>query len=252
MSSELFEWGVIGVLVSAALVFPLLFFISAPYGRHSRPGWGPVLPARLGWVLMELPSPICFIWMFLQGPNSGNIVPLMLAAMYLAHYLYRAFIYPLRMRGSGKTNPLLTVAMAFIFNIFNGSLNGWAISSLGGHLTDSWLTDPRFLLGVALFIIGATINLRSDAALRRLRKPGDSGYSIPNTGLHRHVASPNYFGEIIEWTGFALAAWTLPAATFLIFTIANLAPRARDNLHWYQQTFDDYPPERRALIPKVW
>ena len=252
MSSEFYQWGVIGVLASAVFIFPVLFFISAPYGRHSRPGWGPVLPAKVGWILMELPSPICFLAMFLQGPNSTSAPALILAAMFLAHYFYRAFVYPFRMRGSDKTKPLLTVAMAFVFNIFNGSLNGWAISALSPHLNDSWLTDPRFVVGIALFILGATINLRSDATLRRLRKPGASGYSIPNEGLHKHVASPNYFGEILEWTGFALAAWTLPAATFLIFTIANLAPRARDHLHWYRQTFDDYPSGRRALIPKIW
>lgn len=33
-------------------------------------------------------------------------------------------------------------------------------------------------------------------------------------------------GEIIEWIGFAVACWSLPAAAFAIYTIANLAPRA--------------------------
>jgi 3-oxo-5-alpha-steroid 4-dehydrogenase 1 len=252
MSDELYQWGLIGIFGMAAIILPFLFFVSAPYGRHSRPGWGPVLPARLGWILMELPSPLCFAWMYFQGAHATNAAPLVLFSLYMAHYVYRAIVYPFQMRGSNKTKPLLTVVMAFIFNIANGSLNGWAIAAFGDHLDSAWLSDPRFLIGVVLFVTGAAINLRSDAILRALRKDGDSGYSIPNQGLHRQVASPNYFGEIIEWTGFAIAAWTMPALAFLFFTIANLAPRARDHLRWYRQTFPSYPTERRALIPGIW
>jgi len=252
MSAELYQWGLIGVLGMAAIILPVLFVISAPYGRHSRPGWGPLLPARLGWILMELPSPLCFAWLYFQGGNRYEAAALVLFSLYMAHYIYRAVVYPFQMRGSGKTKPLLTVVMAVLFNVFNGSLNGWAIGALAAHLNDAWLTDPRFVIGVALFILGAGINLHSDAILRALRKPGDSSYTIPNKGLHKQVASPNYFGEIVEWSGFALAASTMPALAFLLFTIANLVPRARDHLNWYRQTFPSYPEERRALIPKVW
>ena len=252
MDQSVYYWGTNAIFVSAAFVFPLLFFVVAPYGRHSRPGWGPVLPARLGWILMELPSPVCFLVLFLMGGGATQIVPCLLAALYLGHYGYRTFVFPFRMRAAGRTKPLLTVAMAFLFNIFNGSLNGWAISALAPHLTIDWLTDPRFLIGVVLFVVGLWINLQSDAILRRLRGDGETGYKIPQTGLHRHVASPNYFGEIIEWGGFALAAWTLPALAFFAFTIANLAPRAWSNRQWYRDNFDDYPANRKALIPGLW
>jgi len=46
--------------------------------------------------------------------------------------------------------------------------------------------------------------------------------------------------------------WSLPALSFAIWTAANLGPRARTHHRWYQQTFADYPPERRALIPKLY
>ena len=48
------------VLGFGAISFPALFFVTAPYGRHARKGWGPTMPARWGWVVMEAPSPIGF------------------------------------------------------------------------------------------------------------------------------------------------------------------------------------------------
>jgi len=43
------------------------------------------------------------------------------------------------------------------------------------------------------------------------------------------VLSPkrlNFFGEIVEWTGFAVACWSLPATAYAIFTACNIGPRA--------------------------
>jgi hypothetical protein len=41
--------------VVAAITFVYLFFVSAPYGRHIRKGWGRNISARAGWVIMESP-----------------------------------------------------------------------------------------------------------------------------------------------------------------------------------------------------
>ena len=39
-------------LVLALATGFVLVFVSAPYGRHARKGWGPSLDNRLGWMLM--------------------------------------------------------------------------------------------------------------------------------------------------------------------------------------------------------
>ena len=75
---------------------------------------------------------------------------------------------------------------------------------------------------------------------------------MPFGGGFAYVSAPNYLGEIVEWVGFALAAGTLAAWAFALFTFANLAPRALANHRWYRARFAEYPPDRRALIPFLW
>jgi 3-oxo-5-alpha-steroid 4-dehydrogenase 1 len=87
--------------------------------------------------------------------------------------------------------------------------------------------------------------------LRALRKPGETGYAIPYGGLYRWVSCPNYFGELLEWIGFAIAAWTLPALAFAVFTFANLFPRALSHHRWYREKFVDYPADRKAMLPLI-
>ena len=45
-------------------------------------------------------------------------------------------------------------------------------------------------------------------------------------GMFEWVSCANFLGEIVEWTGFAVACWSLPAAVFALMTACNLAPRA--------------------------
>ncbi|MBL8951632.1 MAG: DUF1295 domain-containing protein, partial [Myxococcaceae bacterium] len=228
--NRLFSWVVIG---TGAVVFVALFFIVAPYGRHSRQGWGLMVSNRTGWMVMESPSCLGFAAMFLSGSHALEPAPLALAALWLAHYGHRTFIYPLRMTKRQKHMPAAVSAMAVVFNVINATLNARWLSELG-HYPASWLARPQFLVGVALFALGMAVNISSDNVLFRLRKPGDEGYQIPQGGLYRWVSAPNYFGELIEWGGFALAAWSLPALAFFFFTAANLVPRAFSNHRWYR------------------
>jgi hypothetical protein len=245
---ELYRYTLGFILIFGVINWVTLWFISAPYGRHARAGWGPTLGARAAWVAMELPAPVAFAAVFCMFASSCELVPLTLAAMFLTHYIYRTFVYPFRMRG-GARKPLLTVGFGALFNMVNGAINAYALLELAPHLQRSWLYDPRFLVGAALFAFGYTVNHQSDAILRRLRRPGDTGYKIPYGGLYRWLSCPNYFGELVEWIGFALAAWTPAAAAFAFFTASNLIPRAVSHHRWYHKQFTGYPRERRAVVP---
>jgi hypothetical protein len=207
------------------------------------------VPARVGWLIMESPASLLFLLFYLFGEHRAELVPLVFFALWQLHYVQRAFVYPLLMRGGGRM-PVSVMGMAIAFNVLNTWVNARWISEYGAYPT-SWLADPRFLLGVVVFLAGFALNLGSDRILRRLRPAGTGGYRIPYGGGYRFVSSPNYLGEIIEWTGWAIATWSLAGFSFALYTFANLAPRALANHRWYRETFDDYPPERKALIPGV-
>jgi protein-S-isoprenylcysteine O-methyltransferase Ste14 len=248
---RLYLYALIALVVSGAGAFVALFWIPAPYGRHERAGFGPTLPTRLAWVLQELPAPLVFAVVFLRGEHAGRLVPLLLLGLWQLHYLQRTFVYPFLLRAGDRRVPLGTVALAVLFNLLNGACNAWAISHGALRHTDAWLADPRFWIGTALFGAGWLVNLRSDAILRGLRKPGETGYRIPQGGLYRFVSCPNYLGEIVEWIGWAIATWTYAGFVFAFFTFANLFPRALSHHRWYRERFPDYPRERKAIIPFV-
>ena len=236
------------VMVVGALVALLLLVVSAPYGRHGRAGWGPVIPARLGWIVMESPAVVWFAIVYLWGGRSLSVVPLVLFSLWQLHYVHRGWIFPFRVRASGKTMPVSVVAMAFVFQTVNAGLNAWWIGALGTYEV-SWLLDVRFLSGLGLFAAGMVINLHSDTILLGLRKGEDGSYRIPHGGLFRWVSCPNYLGELMEWVGWACMTWSLSGLAFAVFTACNLVPRARTHHRWYRAEFPDYPRERRALIP---
>lgn len=234
-----------------ALALPTLVYLlwkSAPYGRHARPGWGPTLSPRAGWILMESPAVVLWLGIYLMGDHRLESAPLVFLGMWQLHYVHRTFIFPFRMRGAGKPMPLAIAASGAFFNVLNAYVNARWVSHLGTYGPE-WLTSGPFLAGVALFGTGMAINLHADTVLLNLRAPGETGYRIPRGGLYRAVSCPNYLGELLEWGGWALATWSLAGLSFFVFTAGNLVPRALAHHRWYRRTFPDYPQERRALLP---
>ena len=143
--------------------------------------------------------------------------------------------------------PLLIALLAATTNVGIGYLIGRGLTLFS--ITDLAWNDPNVLIGGGLFFVGFYINLSSDQILFNLRKPGETGYKIPFGGFFRFISSPNYFGEILEWAGFAIMTLSLGAWVFFIWTLSNLIPRAVQNHRWYQEKFDNYPKERKVIFP---
>jgi 3-oxo-5-alpha-steroid 4-dehydrogenase 1 len=121
-------------------------------------------------------------------------------------------------------------------------------------LPQHWHGTVQFAMGVLLFVLGAALNMISDATLRRLRAAHPHQYSIPYGGMFYWVSCPHYLGELLEWTGFCIACnFSLASTAFALYTAANLIPRGVAHHEWYRQTFAArYPAHRKAVIPFLW
>ena len=249
MKEDLFNNLVYIWILIALIVFPIMLFVKVPYGRHTTKKWGAVISNKLGWIIMELPALLVFIFFFMVGTKSQSVVVWIFFGFWTFHYVNRSIIYPLRTKTSRKKIPFLIVFLAIFFNSVNGSINGWYFAEFNPAYDITWLYDIRFIIGSALFIFGMTVNRIADRDLIKLRKPGETGYKIPRNGMFKYISCPNHFGEIIEWIGFAVLTWSLPALAFAVWTMANVLPRSLDHHRWYKSHFPDYPKDRKAVIP---
>lgn len=271
------------MLIMSVLTYIACSSITAPYGKFTTPkGWGVCVPARIAWFIMESPNlwVTAIIYLYYATPEcraNGNNNLLM--TLFVLHYINRSVLYPLRMPRSSAPMPVTVMLLAFAFCLWNGiqqslalgvvqcSSNNWG--PLDSESSSSqYMSALRMYAGIALFVTGAIINIHSDQILMTLKNsttkgrtsplmrssPGNSNtnskrYVIPRGGLFEYVSCANYFGEILEWSGWALACGSLPAVAFAVYTFSNLAPRAQKQHAWYVQKFEDYPRNRTAVIP---
>ncbi len=227
----------------ALIVLPINLIYKAPYGKHSTKKWGKSIDNKTGWILMELPALLTcpLIYFTITEEINLNVVFIVL---WIIHYFNRTVIYPLRIKTKGKKIPIAIVASAFFFNMVNGILNGYFLTLLQFES----ISELYLILGFIIFIIGFYINISSDNLLIKLRT-NQKGYVIPNGKLFNYVSCPNFFGEIIEWLGFAIMTLNPGSLSFLIWTICNLIPRSKAHHKWYKENFENYPKKRKAVIP---
>lgn len=242
-----------GGLLFAALTVVGAAFVKTPYGRFADKAWGPSLPIRTGWLVMEAPALPVFWGTLGVLPHLASPLAIASGGIWTVHYLNRALFFPLSMRA--RPDGQMAVMVAALGSGV-AMVHAWLYATWLGQLAPdvSWarVAHPAFVIGAALWALGFALLLSSEATLRRLRPPGDHSYHIPRGGGFRWVSSPHYLGEILAWIGL-LVATGAPGGLFVLFvTLGNLVPRAEATHAWYKARFPDYPPERRALVPYIW
>ncbi|KAG8133130.1 hypothetical protein E2320_010942 [Naja naja] len=202
--------------ISVTVLF-LLHRAGAPYGRYASASYGYPVPVTLAWMVQEAPSLLFPVMLVLcsDGSRLSFWPNRFLLGLFLVHYVYRSFIFPFLIRG-GKSTPFFVFVSAFVFCSYNGYLQGRSLTNYAEY-SSNWLTEPRFILG----------------------------------GMFEYVSGANFFGEIIEWCGFALACNTVESTAFAITTLLVLGSRAYVHHQWYLNKFEDYPRSRKILIPFV-
>lgn len=254
MTISQFNVFLIAMSAIAVVVFVALFFVDAGYGKFYDKKWGPAVNNKLGWVLMESPVFFAMLLLWLLSDRRTDLVRLAFLFLFELHYFHRSFVFPLRLRGN-SVMPLSIIVMGMTFNVLNALMQGGWIFYLSpaDYYPADWLTDPRFIIGFLIFISGMFVNIQSDDIIRNLRKEGDTQHYLPKQGMFRYVTSANYFGEFIEWVGFAILTWSWAGAVFALWTFANLAPRASRIYDKYKVDFAEELDTKKTkrIIPFI-
>ena len=154
------------------------------------------------------------------------------------------------MKNNTSEISLSVLSSAIFFNAINGFINGYYLGNLATY-SNIYIYKLNFIFGLFILIIGVIINIKSDNILITIKNK-DCRYKIPKGFLYKYISCPNYFGEIIEWFGFALMTLSFPALIFFIWTISNLVPREIATHRWYKNKFDDYPTEKKIIFPFIY
>ncbi|XP_060582920.1 3-oxo-5-alpha-steroid 4-dehydrogenase 1-like isoform X2 [Ruditapes philippinarum] len=204
-------------LITAILLLIFLVFIKpAAYGKYLENTGGLAVNGKIAWFIQELPSLVIPLWfLFSNTPKEIKLPNVLLLCLIIVHYIHRACIYPFLIRG-GKPFPIEAFLFAVVFCTVNGYMQSYHILYYADY-GENWFNKPHFLFG----------------------------------GMFTYVSGANFFGEMLEWTGFALAAWSIPSLAFTVFTCCNLGPRALHHHRYYKEKFEDYPKTRKALIPFI-
>ena len=254
MGADTYSMTMWTMAVIAVFVFIALYFVKAGYGIFRTKQWGLSINNKAAWVMMEAPVFIVMLYMWASNGASTALPAFLAFLLFELHYFQRSFVFPLMMKGKSSM-PIAIITMGIVFNVINGFLIGTSLFVFPP--TDfsegaAYLTHPTAITGIAIFFIGMGININSDHVIRHLRKPGDTRHYLPAKGFYRYVTSANYFGELVEWTGFALLCSTPAALLFVVWTAANLVPRAAAIHKHYREEFGDAVGSRKRVIPFIY
>jgi len=120
------------------------------------------------------------------------------------------------------------------------------------------------LAGVAVWSIGIVIEIVADRQKSKFRSDPDNKGRFINVGLWSWSRHPNYFGEIVLWTGMAIIAvpvlqgwqWaTLISPMFVTFLLTRVSgipmlEEKADKRWGGQNDYEEYKRRTPVLIPK--
>ena len=122
-----------------------------------------------------------------------------------------------RIRKSGKDQRFDEIKKHFWRYLLTWTLGGaWVFITLAAALVVLTSADQRNIdgfavFGLALWVIGFTVEIIADAQKSRFRSADSNAGKFISSGLWAWSRHPNYFGEIVLWIGIAVIA--LPSLT---------------------------------------
>ena len=225
------------------------------YGQQGRS-----LPQKLFVIAAEL-GLLALSWQFLLGPWQGWFAGLMswsgeadrtrrvvIFAFNLVVFVRMTFMMLVLLRRRMPIDEALTVPLAFAVYYL-----GFAVMTL----RTSAAMGAAGWAGVALFAAGSLIN--SGAEIQRhlwKRHPDNAGHLFTG-GLFAWSMHPNYFGDVLWVTGYALVTgnpWAaiVPAVLLFFFAAYNVPMLDKHLREHYGEEFERYAARTKKIVPLIY
>jgi very-long-chain enoyl-CoA reductase len=235
---------------------------NAGYSKFAHPERKFKLKSRLGMVILYSPGLAASLYYLATVPRvGGNGRELATASLLALHYGKRVLecLFLHKYSGSMDGDFLIPVSTFYALTAVLYAHQQKTVESYqGAH------SQLLYRMGVALALFGQMGNFYHHYLLTKLRDkdscaedtPSQSpsrraAYKIPSGGLFRFVTMPHYFFEIIAWFGLACVTQHFNAFLAVLDMISYLGGRSVANTRWYKSKFENYPSDRKHLVPFI-
>ncbi|KAJ6250259.1 3-oxo-5-alpha-steroid 4-dehydrogenase [Anaeramoeba flamelloides] len=110
-------------------------------------------------------------------------------------------------------------------------------------------------LSIAFYLIGSIFNTGSELMRHFWKKKPENKGKLYTRGFNSITRHPNYFGDVLLFSGWAIAAgwWTLyiPLLMFSFFVFFNIGVLENYLSEHYSEEWGDYKKRVKSLIPFV-
>ena len=157
------------------------------------------------------------------------LVLIMIWALRLGSFLF------LRIRKAGEDSRFTIIKKDFLVFFLTWNLQGlWVLFTLFGALTILTSNNNQNfgildIIGILIWIIGFVIEVVSDRQKSEFKSHESNDGKFIQSGLWKYSRHPNYFGEILIWTGIAIIGisvysgfgWLGLISPFFVFVMLN-------------------------------
>ncbi|HKV04366.1 MAG TPA: DUF1295 domain-containing protein [Candidatus Acidoferrales bacterium] len=206
------------------------------------------LVAMIWWLLLRGGLEIAGGWLGWTWTSGDAGRRITLAAIFCIYYIRLLFTVFVFLKRGMSWSEVFTIApwllgVSLLLSI-SGGTNPDALGVVGG-------------IGMVLFVAGSWMNSHAEYARHLWKRRPENQGRLYTHGLFRYSRHPNYFGDLVLFSGACLLAggWItaiIPVLMLAGFVFVNI-PVLDSHLHdHYGAAFDEYAKHTRKLIPFVY
>lgn len=186
-----------------------------------------------------------FGWSWRSGDLARRACLAVALSIYYVRILFTEFVF--LKRGVSWSEVFTIATWILCIDLLLAIAGGTNHGALGGSGA----------IGVALFVAGSWVNSYAEYARHVWKELPENRGRLYTQGLFRHLRHPNYFGDLILFSGLCLisGAWVtaaIPIAMLGGFVFVNVPLLDSHLREKYGAAFDGYAKRTRKLIPFVY